>query len=273
MTDTMLTHHEYTIGYDPDFVRLLMLRNAETHAAYLLPSLTPGLRLLDFGCGPGTITLGLAARVEPGEVHAVDIEESQIEMARAAAVAGGHDNISFQVGNVCELPFEDGYFDVAHCHTVLCHVPDTQAALREVKRVLKPGGLVASREAIIDSCFIEPAGEQRREYWATIGGLIAANGGHPQMGRELKRELLKAGFIDISTSASFEYFGTEKEKAALQTATNGWFFTPRVMATATECGLATAAQFEQWRRDNDLWKSAPGGVGGFAFGEATAKRP
>lgn len=273
MTDKMSTNRKYTMGYNPEFLQFLLLRNAETHAAYLLPSLSPGLRLLDFGCGPGTITMGLAARVEPGEVHGVDLELSQIGMARAVAVAGGHDNITFHVGNVCELPFEDGYFDVAHCHAVLGHVPDTQAALQEVKRVLKPGGLLASREAIMDASFIEPAGEHDRECRAAINGLLTADGDHPQMGRELKRELLKAGFVDIETSASFDHFGTEEEIAALHAAMNGWFFKRRVMATVTECGLATPAQFEQWRREYDLWKSAPGGVGGIAFGEATGKKP
>ena len=100
MTDTMLANHEYTMGYSPEFLKLLERRNAQTHAGYLLPSLSPGLRLLDFGCGPGTITLGLAALVRPGEVHGVDLEESKIEMARAAAEAGGHDNTAFHVGNV-----------------------------------------------------------------------------------------------------------------------------------------------------------------------------
>ena len=67
--------------------------------------------MLDFGCGPGTITVGLAAAVQPSEVHGVDMEASQIEMARSA---GGHDNVTFHVSNVDELPFEDDYFDVAH---------------------------------------------------------------------------------------------------------------------------------------------------------------
>ena len=60
------------------------------------------------------------------------MEESQIELARTAAAAGEHDNITFHVGNVYELPSEDNSFDAAHCHAALMHVPDTQAALREV---------------------------------------------------------------------------------------------------------------------------------------------
>ena len=90
----------YTMGYSDEFRQLLDRRSAETHAAYLLPRLEPGMRVLDFGCGPGTITVGLAKLVEPGEVHGLDMEESQIEIARAAAADGGHDNAAFHVGNV-----------------------------------------------------------------------------------------------------------------------------------------------------------------------------
>ena len=128
---------EYTMGYSEEFLRMLHRRSAQTHAAYLLPHLGPGMRLLDFGCGPGNISVGLASAVNPGELHGIDMEESQIDLARAAARAGGHDNATFHVGDVTELPFEDGWFDVAHCHAVLMHVPDTEKVLAEVRRVLR----------------------------------------------------------------------------------------------------------------------------------------
>ena len=80
----------YTMGYSEEFLQLLDRRSAQSHAGYLLPHLKAGDRVLDFGCGPGTITVGLAKAVEPGEVHGIDMEESQVELARAAADAGGH---------------------------------------------------------------------------------------------------------------------------------------------------------------------------------------
>ena len=132
MTDSAPT---YTMGYDEDFCQMLNWRSAETHAKHLLPHLEPGLSLLDFGCGTGTLSVGLAGAVEPGEFHGIDIERSQIGLARSAAAAGGHTNASFQVGDVTDLPFDDNTFDVAHCHTVLNHVPDTLGALGGVKRV------------------------------------------------------------------------------------------------------------------------------------------
>ena len=74
--------------------------------------------------------MGLAKAVAPGELHGIDREESVIELARSTAAAGGQANANFHVGELTELPFEDNFFDAAHCHTVMLYVPDTQAALR-----------------------------------------------------------------------------------------------------------------------------------------------
>ena len=266
------TRTGYTMGYDEDFRQMLDRRSAETHAKHLLPHLRSGMRLLDFGCGPGTISVGLARAVEPGEFVGVDIEESQVDLARAAAVAGGHHNASFQVGDVTNLPFDDNSFDVAHCHAVLNHVPDTRAALDEIRRVLKPGGLISCRELIGESSFSEPAADLR-EAWSLFTRLIEANGGHPQMGKELKARLIEAGFTDVAATASFETFSTPEDIAFFYGLVVDWFFSPKLMAAATMYGLATHEQFEKWRASHDAWRDAPGAVGATAFGEAIATKP
>ena len=261
----------YTMGYSEEFRQMLDQRSAETHAAYLLPHLKPGQRVLDFGCGPGTISVGLARRVEPGELHGVDMEESQVALARAAAEAGGHANATIHVGDVTRLPFEDGYFDVAHCHAVLMHVPDTAAVLSEVKRVLKPRGVIAAREASLRSAFLHPY--EDREAWATFIRLLAANGGHPDMGMELKGRLLDAGFADPVAGASFDFYGTPKDVAFFHSVATGWFFSPQVIGAAVAFGLATQEQFDTWRAGLDEWKANPAAVGGVAFGECLAVKP
>ena len=80
MADQGSAESSYTMGYSEEFLQLLHRRNADRNTAYLLPHLRPGLRVLDFGCGPGTISVGLARAVEPGELHGIDIEESQIDL-------------------------------------------------------------------------------------------------------------------------------------------------------------------------------------------------
>lgn len=273
MTEATSVGGEYTMGYSPEFLQLLDRRNAQANAGYLLPHLGAGFRVLDFGCGPGTITIGLAQAVHPGEVHGIDMEASQIELARAAAADGGHDNATFHMGNVYELPFEDASFDVAHCHAVLMHVPDTERALREVRRVLKPGGMIASREMIGSCSFNAPMGETTAEAWSTFLRMLVANGGHPEMGKELKSHLLRAGFSDIRASGSFDYFSSAADVEFLHAFIIEWFFAPNVVAAATRYGLATREQFDRWRIEIDQWKDEPGAVGGLAFGEATGIKP
>ena len=263
----------YTMGYSDEFQKLLGRRNAAFNAAHLLPHLKAGLRVLDFGCGPGTISMGLAKAVHPGELQGIDMEESQIEMARAAAAAGGHDNACFRGGDVTALPFEDDSFDVAHCHAVLMHVPDTQAVLAEVKRVLRPGGIVSCREMIGASTFFAPDPGDLSGAMATFLKLLEANRGHPQMGKELKGAILEAGFTDIEASASFESYSTIDDIHFFHGFAVGWFFSPDVVEVVTKHGLASPEQIDAWRRTLDEWRDNPGAFAAVGWGEVLARKP
>ncbi len=273
MSTDSASDRNYTMGYDEDFRQLLNRRSARTHAAYLLPHLRPGQTVLDFGCGPGTISLGLAQAIEPGHLHGVDMEETQIGLARSAAESGGHGNVTFQVGNVNELPFADGTFDVAHCHAVLMHIPDTAAALAEVRRVLKPGGTIACREAIVASSFLEPGSAEIDRAWAVFTELLSANGGHPELGRELKAALLAAGFEQIRPAFSFDSFGTDHDVEFFHGFIVDWFHSPPVVDAAIKHGLSTAGEFERGRDALEAWRRSPGAVGSIGFGECLATKP
>ena len=262
----------YTMGYGPEFQKMLARRNSAVCAAHLLPHLQSGLRLLDIGCGPGTISVGLADAVAPGEMHGIDMEASQIEMARAAAAAGGHANAAFQVGNATELPYDDASFDVVHCHALLTHAPDTQAVLAEAKRVLKPGGLMSARELLGSAGFLEPEiGIEAA--WETFMKLLAANRGHPQMGKELKGAFVDAGFTNIRATASFESYGTAEDIAFFVGLVNGWFFDPETMEAAIRFGVATREQFDEWRELIVRWSELPGAFSALPWGEAIGRKP
>ena len=263
----------YTMGYSDEFQKLLGRRNAVANAAHLLPLLRPGHRILDFGCGPGTISMGLASAVAPGELHGIDMEASQIEMARAAAAAGGHDNAYFRTGDVAALPYDDDSFDVAHCHAVLMHVPDTRSVLAEVKRVLKPGGLVSARDMIGPSTFFEPDVEDLAGAMETFLKLLQANGGHPRMGSRLMRVLLEAGFSDIRAGASFEPYTTTEDVHFFHAFAGGWFFSPETVDVIVKHGLASREKIDHWRRLLDEWRDTPGAMAALAWGEATARKP
>src|SRR4051812_2720912 len=137
----------YTHGHHESVLRSHRWRTAENSAAYLLPSLTSGDTLLDLGCGPGTITADLATQVTPGRVVALEITDAALDLARAEIASRGLTNVDFTVGDVHRLDFADDSFDVTHAHQVLQHVADPVAALREMRRVTRPGGLVAARDS------------------------------------------------------------------------------------------------------------------------------
>src|SRR4029434_10291309 len=141
-----LRHETYTHGHAPATVRQHGRRTAEEAAAFLLPSLRPGMRLLDVGCGPGSITRGLAQRLAPGEVVGLDLSRETLAAAREDAAARGLTNLTYAAGSVYELPFRDQSFDAVYAHQVSQHLREPAAALREMLRVLRPGGLVGIRD-------------------------------------------------------------------------------------------------------------------------------
>ena len=263
----------YTMGYSEEFQKLLRRRNAATSAAHLLAHLKSGLRVLDLGCGPGTISIGLAQAIAPGELDGIDMEASQIQMARAAAAAGGHGNATFHTGDVTALPFDNDSFDVAHFHAVLMHVPDTRAVLAEALRVVKPGGIIAAREMIGDATFTAPEVDDLAGAMATFLKLLEANGGHPQMGKHLRHVLIEAGFSDVRASASFEFFSTTEDIHFYHEFAIGWFFSPPVVEAVTRHGLATRGQMDGWRRLLDRWRDSPGAFSTIGWGEAIGRKP
>jgi ubiquinone/menaquinone biosynthesis C-methylase UbiE len=193
----------YVHGHHESVVAQHRRRTAEEAAAFLLPRLQPGMRLLDVGCGPGTITTGLAARVAPGQVVAIDVEPGVLEDARAIARERGVDNIQFEEANVYALPYEAGSFDIAYAHQVLQHLARPVAALEELRRVLRPaGGLVAVRDADYQTMVAWPRYEAIDE-WRTLYTAVAArNGGDADAGRRIPAWLAAAGFehIEVTTS-------------------------------------------------------------------------
>src|SRR3984893_16116494 len=175
----------YTHGHHESRLRWHAVRTAETSAGYLLPHLRPGLSVLDVGCGPGTITADLAARVSPGQVTAIEMTEDALDLARTEAQARGQSNIDFVTSDVHALDLPDDTFDIVHAHQVLQHVADPVQALREMRRVCQPGGIVAARDADYAGVTWFPQ-LPALDRWMTLYSAAArANGGQPDARRRL----------------------------------------------------------------------------------------
>ena len=185
----------YTHGHHESVLRSHRWRTAENSAGYLLPLLQPGMRVLDIGCGPGTITMGLAELVGAGgRVTALERTEEALDLARDEAARRGGANVDFVVGNVTALDLPDGSFDVVHTHQVLQHVDDPVQALREMHRVCRAGGIVAARESDFGAFTWFPEVRELDRWLDVYRRVTRSNHGEPDAGRRLLPGRRRPGF-------------------------------------------------------------------------------
>ncbi|MFE1318904.1 methyltransferase domain-containing protein [Kitasatospora phosalacinea] len=256
----------YTHGHHHAVLRSHRSRTAANSAAYLLPELRPGQRLLDVGCGPGTITADFAELVGPAG-RVVGIEPVAGVLAEAAALAAdrGLANLSYEVADVYRLPFADGSFDVVHAHQVLQHLPDPVAALREMRRVTAPGGVIAVRDSDYAAMTWYPELPELDEWVGLYRKVARANGGEPDAGRRLLAWAREAGLADASganlvPSSSSWTFATDDERAWWSESWAERTTRTKLADTALAEDLATPADLERiaagwarWGADPDAW--------------------
>lgn len=200
------TTENYTPGYTKNASDFMAQRSAQTHAAFLLPHLRDSARVLDCGCGPGSVTCDFARIIPTGHVTGIDREASQIERAQSDAASRQLTNVTFRVGSIYELPFPDSSFDVVFAHAVFEHLSSPSAALAEVHRVLAPGGLVALRSPDWGGFIIAPDTPGLRSAIQRYTEIQTANGGDVQAGRKFPGLLRTAGFTSLSFSATYECY-------------------------------------------------------------------
>lgn len=255
-------HMTYTHGHHESVLRSHRWRTAANSAGHLLPLLRPGLQLLDVGCGPGTITVELAAIVAPGRVTAIEPSSSALELTRGHAAQTGQGNLDFVVADVHALPFGDGTFDVVHAHQVLQHVADPVRALSEMRRVCKPGGIVAARDSDYAAFAWYPQLPELDDWLRLYREAARRNGGEPDAARHLLAWAHAAGFTDVTATSSTWCFANDADRAYW-----GGMWADRIVQSAlaeqlVREGAADRAKLEAiseaWRRwmgDRDGWMS------------------
>src|SRR5580658_2404878 len=256
----------YLHGHHDSVLRSHRWRTAQNSAGYLLPRLSSSARVLDIGCGPGTITAGLAALVPGGQVIGIDRATGVLADASAEAERQRLTNVSFEVGDAYRLAFADDSFDVVHAHQVLQHLADPVAALAEMRRVCRPGGVVAARDADYGGMFWHPA-EPGLAQWQTLYRQVArALRGEPDAGRRMLSWARPAGFSRVEASASSWCYSSPED-----TSWWGSSWAERLTESpfgdrAVEHGLATRSDLErlaqawrQWAASDDAWFCIPHG--------------
>jgi len=207
------SQEEYYIGYSQAAVQHMERRRASDRAAFFVPYLRPAMILLDCGCGPGTITCDLAALVAPGQVVGIDIEESQIDLARNNANRVNIANVVFQQGSVYELPFENNSFDAVFGHAIMEHLQQPSKALSEIFRVLKPGGVIGVRSPMGSGDILEPPIDTVLDALAIHRRLTNYTRGIPSPGPKFRGLLTQTGFANVQASSATVSSGTSQDVA------------------------------------------------------------
>ncbi|KUJ06554.1 ubiE/COQ5 methyltransferase [Mollisia scopiformis] len=235
-------------------------RTARNSIPYLIPHLKSNFKILDIGCGPGTITTDLAKLVPEGHVTGVEYKPEPLENARALAAEQGVTNIDFQVADIHNLPFENGSFDVVHVHQVLQHIRDPVEGLREMKRVAKKGGIVACRESADMTWYPQSEGLTK---WKQLYMRVAkARGSNPHPGSRIHVWAKEAGFKaeDVKCSVGtwlyaskdeIEYWSGIWPKRTLESSFRDFAIEGGHCKQEDLRDIADA--WRQWGQDEDAW--------------------
>ncbi len=261
----------YGQGHAESVVRSQRWRTVANSAAYLEPELRAGRSVLDVGCGPGTITADLAARVAPGGVLGIDPSAAVLDQARGNAA--GLDNVSFAQDDVTALELQSDAFDIVHAHQVLLHVTDPVGALREMLRVARPDGVVAVRDTDYAAAFWHPA-DPRLDRWQEIYRAVSrANGTEPDGGRHLLAWANAAGAVGVRPSASIWCHSTPDERAWWGGMWAQRILDSRVAEQAVAGGHATRVELEEISAAWQEWAAHPDGWFAIPHGEIRCRPP
>jgi SAM-dependent methyltransferase len=256
----------YTQRDNPAFAAEMAANTADREAAFFLPYLRPGMQVLDVGSGPGSITLGLAGVVAPGVVFGIDIDPAQVEQARALAGERGVTNVRFQVADLYRLPFPDGSFDAAFARTVVHGLREPVRALAELRRVLRPGGVVGLKDLDQGTHIMAPNTPLLEQWHALLLRVRQHNGGDPFTGRRHRGHLLAAGFARAEATASVRSAGSLEE-----THRRAVYFKAQLLGiarTGLEEGWIDQAAVDAMRGAIDAWAERPDAFSVLTYCEA-----
>jgi len=201
--------------------------------------LTEGWRVAEIGCGSGLVALWMAERVGPrGSIAAVDQSGAQLEVARRNAQGVGLKNISFHEGSANETGLPRDSFDMVYSRFLLCHVKNPLAALKEMRALLRNGGVLVSEDYDYTSIASEPPRRAYARLVEIIGNMDAKRGVDSTIGSKLQRLFREAGFATVEVSVKQTSLQRGEGKRF-------WELTLREATPAiVEAGVASAEELE-----------------------------
>ena len=264
----------YVHGYDG--VEAARLRDQARALEQLLHSglrFPAGSAVLEAGCGVGAQTVALARRSPGARFTALEIDPASLAEARERVRAVGIDGVAFLCGDVMAMPFEDGTFDHAFVCFLLEHLGDPGAALRHIRRALKPGGTVTVVEGDHGSTLFHPPSAAAAAVVACQVALQRDAGGDALVGRRLTPLLRDAGYRDAATVPLTVHADAARPDLVEHFVSKTFVaMVAGVRSAAVAAGLATPERFDAGLAD--LARSAgPGGTFTYTFFKATARVP
>lgn len=235
----------YTTDHSTSVLQTHNWRTASNSAAYLVSHITSTSKILDIGCGPGSITVDFARRASQGHVTGIEYVPDPLNQARQLASSQGVTNTQFLAGDIHSLDFADNTFDIVHVHQVLQHIADPVQALQEMRRVTKPDGIVAARESASTLWYPEIEGIAK---WAELDQRMRkARGGNPHPGRLIHVWAEEAGFerSKIRKSAGSWCFSTPEERQYWGGSMGSRAKSSGFAKEAVEGGFATEEELER----------------------------
>jgi ubiquinone/menaquinone biosynthesis C-methylase UbiE len=158
-----------------------------------------GLDVVDVGCGTGEIASRITREFSPNRLIGVDLAEPHIRRARE--LYGDLKHLSFRQGDATALPFEANAFDVALCRHMLQAVPDPAAVIREMIRVVKPGGSIYALAEDYGMLFFQPTTYDTDEFYRDYAGKAASRAGSDlRQGRKMPALLMALGCEEIAVN-------------------------------------------------------------------------
>jgi ubiquinone/menaquinone biosynthesis C-methylase UbiE len=255
------------------FEDLMRTRSATEYADFVLPSIGTQDRVVDVGCGPGSITVGLAEIA--AHVTGVDVDDAEFSDARTHAAEHGIHNVEFREGSIHQLDFPDASIDVCTLFAMMETLDDPLAGLAEVRRVLKPGGLVGASSIEYGGLLLHGPGEPllRRFYELRLQLWTAQGDVHFYRGRELRGLLRAAGFAQVEAATTYFSYGTEERVRTFglgraADCRDEWY-----VDGLTEHGFADRDEIETLAQAWLVWAESPDSFAAFAWGRATGRKP
>lgn len=228
-------------------------RRVSDEARFLAPLLEKGMCVVDVGCGPGSITLGIAERVAPGWVLGVDTSQDQLATARQLSRDSNIENIRFHIGDATALPICEGVVDVVFAHGLIEHLEAPAIVIEEFSRVLKTGGLVALRSPDWGTTILEPTSPKLLASIDLRNRWQRHNQGEPQAGRKLKGLLHAAGFSDITVRAE----SMNEEPAEFRDYMYRILRDPELDTLSKRYGWSSSTELSDMRSAWETWSTYP----------------